>query len=722
MNNIEFTVDSEGVALIRLNVPDRTMNVLTPELQAELLASVERIAQDSTIKGGVITSGKMNCFLAGADLKDLVSAYGRLDAKAAYRMSAGVSSIFRRLETCGKPVAAAINGLALGGGLELALACHYRVLLDSRKAVVGLPEVKVGLLPGAGGTQRLPRLIGIPYALPLLLEGNHVEPRDALRLGIVNVLAEDDQNLLAKARSWVLANAEARQPWDTKGFRVPGGVGCLAEHAIASFQAGTSRTARSTNRNYPAPLAILSSVFEGTQLPIEAGLRVESKYFAKLLVDPVARNLMRTMFVNKGAAEKLARRPPEVPRTSVRRLGILGAGMMGSGIAYVSAAAGIHVTLLDASEALSRKGKDHAARLLEQDMAKGRRSADQAAEILRRIETTTSYAALADCDLVIEAVFEDRAVKREVLNSAEAAVPQAAILASNTSTLPITGLAESCARPGQFIGMHFFSPVERMPLVEIIIGRQTSRHTLAVALDLVAALRKTPIVVNDGPGFFTSRVFCSYIDEGMAMLAEGVAPTLIENAARMAGMPVGPLAVTDEVTIELQQRVAAQAEADGLPERFRRLHAQPVIREMMRLDRRGRRFGVGFYDYPAAGRKTLWPGLEHSFATMQHQPSAEEVMMRLVTAQALEAAHCVEEGVIQEPADADLGSILGVGFPSWTGGVLSFVETMGVKAFVERCQLLAATCGPRFAPSEWLLARTRENELFYAPRPQGEPI
>ncbi|HEY0914647.1 MAG TPA: 3-hydroxyacyl-CoA dehydrogenase NAD-binding domain-containing protein, partial [Solimonas sp.] len=629
-----------------------------------------------------------------------------------YETSQDLSRLLRRLETCGKPFAVAINGLALGGGLEVCLGCHYRVLSDSPKAVVGLPEVKVGLLPGGGGTQRLPRLIGIQKALPLMLDGNPVAPPQALALGIIHAVLPQAE-LVPAARAWVLANPQAQQPWDVKGFKLPGGAGAMAPHAADSFGAGSSRLMRATRRNYPAPLAISAAVYEGTQLPIDTGLRLESKHFATLLAGPVARNLTRTLFINKGAADKLERRPAGVPKAKVTKLGVLGAGMMGAGIAQVAAAAGIQVVLIDSTPQQAEQGRARIAAALDKAVARKQLSVERAATQLALVTATTDYALLAGAELVIEAVFESREIKREVTSKAAAVLGPDAIFASNTSTLPITGLSAAWPRPAQFIGLHFFSPVERMPLVEVILGKDTSPQTLAHALDFVGQLRKTPIVVNDSPGFFTSRVFGTFVDEGMAMLQEGVAPALIENAARLAGMPVGPLAVTDEVTLDLQKKVYDQSIADQLPERFVRHGAQPVVNKMLELGRIGRRGGAGFYEYSESG-KQLWPGLAEHFPHAAEQPDAELLRRRFLAIQALETARCVEEGVIEHPADADLGSILGIGYPSWTGGTLSYIETLGLQAFVDECHDLAGRYGPRFQPSEWLAARARAGTPFHA--------
>ena len=712
MQTIRLDLRQDGVAVATIDLSDRSMNVYTPTLQEDLGKVIEQVAADPAIKGLVLTSGKRGSFIAGGDLLDFVNVHGRDNTEQVLQRAQGWNALHRRLETCGKPVACAINGLALGGGLELALACHYRVLADDPKAVVGLPEVKVGLLPGGGGTQRLPRLIGIPAALPLLLDGNPVAPVKALQLGIVHALAPVAE-LVESAARWVLDNPEACQPWDVKGFKVPGGTGCLAPHAVESFQAGTSRVSQATQRNYPAPIAILSCVFEGTLVPLDTGINIEAKYFTKLLTGPVARNLMRTMFLNKGEADKLARRPQDFARRVPQKVAILGAGMMGAGIAYCAAAAGIEAMLLDTSQEQAERGKAYSVALVEKAVARGNMNEETAQALLARIHPVTDYSALAGCELVVEAVFESREVKRGVTQQAAAVLAEGALFASNTSTLPITGLAQAWPRQDLFIGIHFFSPVARMPLVEVIRGQATSAEALARALDFVGALRKTPIVVNDSPGFFTSRVFGTFVDEGMAMLEEGIEPALIENAARMAGMPTGPLAIADEVTIELQANVQRQAKEDGLDERFQRQLSAGVVDRMMALGRIGRRGGAGFYDYPAGARKRLWPGLAEQFPPRAEQPEAEELASRILVIQALETARCVEEGVIEHPADADIGSILGIGYPSWTGGTLSYIETLGLPAFVAECDRLAALHGKRFAVSPWLRARAEAGEPFY---------
>jgi 3-hydroxyacyl-CoA dehydrogenase/enoyl-CoA hydratase/3-hydroxybutyryl-CoA epimerase len=711
--NIRYSVDGDGIAILLIDVADRPMNVITPGFRKDLSDCVEKLAADPAVRGGVIGSAKSS-FMAGADIKDMAAAFQRgLTAAEAAKFSGELNRLLRRLETCGKPVAAAINGVALGGGFEVALACHYRVMSDDPKAGVGFPEVKIGLLPGAGGTQRTPRLIGVTEALRLISEGRQLGPQDALKKGLVNELAPATE-LIERARKWILNGGEGVQPWDKKGFRVPGGAGMASPAAAQTFMVGTALAAKATMRNYPAPAAILSCVYEGTLLPMDAALAVESKYFGQLLAGPVARNLMRTMFINKGLADKLARRPAGPPKSQVRRLGILGAGMMGAGVAHVSALAGMDVVLLDSTLELAARGKDYSRQLLAKDVARGKRTQPAADAVLERIKPTISYDDLAACDLVIEAVFENREIKADVTRKAEAVMPKVSVFASNTSTLPITGLAQASKRPAQFIGIHFFSPVEKMPLVEVIVGKKTSEETLARALDYVAQLRKTPIVVNDSRGFYTSRCFGTFVTEGIAMLQEGVVPALIENGAKMAGMPVGPLAVADEVTIDLSWKIMRQTEQD-LGRRFQKPVTYETVRRFVEeLKRPGKRFGAGFYDYPKDAKKFLWRGLADVFPNAPMQPPVEEVEKRILCIQALEAARCMEEGVVTTAAEADLGSILGWGFPAWTGGTLSYIDTMGIVEFVAECDRLAKRYGKRFKPSKWLRARAERNELFHS--------
>lgn len=711
METLKYSID-DGVALIGIDVPGRSLNILTPQLQRELDELFARLAVDETVKGAVIYSAKARGFIAGADLMELVEAFERgTSAVEARSQSAYLQGLTRRIETLGKPVATAIGGLALGGGLELALGTHYRVLSNDPRALIGLPEVTVGLLPGGGGTQRLSRLIGVAEALPILLDGKPVEPQQALKLGIVNELAAPEE-LVARAKAWVLANPGAQQPWDRKGWK-PRDLGSLA-YPHGPLTKNILQAHVASRGNYPAPLAILSCVGEGMVVDIDTGLRIESNYFAQLLTSPVSRNLIRTQFINKSAAEKLVRRPQGFETRKFSCIGVLGAGQMGAGIARVSAIAGIDVVLLDASLEQAEAAHARIAADLQRAVVRGRLGQDKADEALARIRPTADYGLLASTDLVIEAVFEDLAVKADVMAQAVAAMPADALFASNTSTLPISRLAEQFPRPADFIGLHFFSPVEHMPLVEIIRGQQTCDATLAGAMDFIGQLKKTPILVNDSPGFFTSRVFGSFVDEGFLMVKDGIAPALIEQAARQAGMPVGPLAVADEVSLELQLKVNRQAIELNLDERFQRGSAIDLVKTMVNEFRRaGRRAGGGFYEYPVEGAKYLWPELGRHWPLADQQPALDELRLRFLIIQALESARCVEEGVITDAADADLGSTLGIGFPTWTGGVLSYIDTLGLSTFVAHCDQLAERWGERFRPSAWLRLRAEAGETFY---------
>ena len=712
METIDYKVDADGVAHIVVDVPGKPMNVITAEFMDDIAEAADLIAGDDSVKGAVVTSGKAS-FMAGADLKDIVATFGeRKDPAETYAWCRKLQQAYRKLETCGKPVAAAINGTALGGGLELALACHYRVVGNNPKTKLGQPEVQIGLMPGAGGTQRLLRLMGIEAALRMNTEGKHHTPEKALEMGFVNEVVKPGTELDA-AKAWVLATDTVDAHWDRKGFKVPGGAGLMHPRAVQTQTVGAALMQKMTNHNYPAPLAIMSATYEGSVLPMDKALDVESKYFTQLLMDVTSRNMIRTLFLNKGAADKLVRRPEGPDKRPVTKLGILGAGMMGAGIAYVSAYAGMEVVLLDMSRDNAEKGKDYSRKLLQKRIDRGRMDADRAADVLERIKTTDSYDELAGCELVIEAVFEDVGIKADVTAKTEAVIGVDAIFASNTSTLPITGLAKASQRPEQFIGIHFFSPVDKMPLVEVIVGEKTNDVAIAQALDYIQQIRKTPIVVNDSRGFYTSRVFGTYSKEGISMLAEGVNPALIENVARHAGMPVGPLAVTDEVSIELSYHVMKQT-MKGLGDGYVRSAADEVITKFIEeFDRKGRKSGKGFYDYPEGGKKRLWSGLEEHFPLADVQPSPDEIRKRLLYVQAIDSVRCMDEGVVTHPADADIGSIFGWGFPPYTGGTISFIETEGLANFVAEADRLAATYGARFEVPDSLRRMAERGETFY---------
>jgi 3-hydroxyacyl-CoA dehydrogenase / enoyl-CoA hydratase / 3-hydroxybutyryl-CoA epimerase len=716
--DIGYAVDSDGIATLTIDMAARSMNVVSDRLARDLARLIEHAAADAAVKGVIVTSGKSS-FIAGADLRELEQlAFGPLknDARALLDHVALMSGIWRRIEKCGKPFVAAITGTALGGGFELCLACHRRIAADNPKAQLGFPEVKVGLLPGAGGTQRLPRLIGIRAALPLLLEGTSLSPQEALRAGLIHAVVPAS-DLLAEAKRWLMNSPSTVQPWDRDDFVMPGFVGQRTEEAAGFFAGAAGMLQKKTLHNYPAPAAILASVYEGTQVPIDAGLAIEVRYFATLLRNPVAGNTVRTLFVNKLAADRLESRPKDIPPSTVRKLGVLGGGMMGQGIAYVAARAGIEVVILDRTLELAERGKAYSCTLVEKAQARGM-ATTEGKGLLDKIKPTADFADLAGVDLVIEAVFEDRSVKAEATAKAQQMIPTGAVFASNTSTLPITGLAETFARPPQFIGLHFFSPVDKMQLVEVIPGAKTTPQTLAKALDFVKQIRKTPIVVNDRRGFYTSRCFRVFPEEGMAMLAEGIKPALIENAGRMAGMPVGPLAVADEVSMQLMHNVRAAEKAD-VGASYERDAGEPVLDLFVQtLGRLGRKSKAGFYEYPDGGKKTLWSGIETHFPAAAVQPGVEEVRMRILYRQALEAARCLAENVITKPADGDLGAVLGWGFAAYTGGPFCMIDTIGVRKFVAECDRMAQAYGARFAPPELLRKMAATDQKFY-PQPQG---
>jgi 3-hydroxyacyl-CoA dehydrogenase/enoyl-CoA hydratase/3-hydroxybutyryl-CoA epimerase len=712
---IRTDIDSEGFATLTWDLPGRSQNVVNEASLHAFEAAVAAALADPAVKGVVITSAKA-AFIAGADLAMIQRmAAADVSVERAVTEAGGLGRLLRRLETGGKPVVAAINGTALGGGLEIALACHHRLLTDDPSARVGLPEVTLGLLPGAGGTQRLPRLIGVAASLPLLLEGKRIKPAEALALGLVHAVVPAG-GLVDAAKAWLRGKPAATQPWDRKGFELPGGD--VESSAMRQLWAGANAMIQAkTLGNLPAPRAVLSCVYEGARLAIDKGLEVEVRYFVSLVREPTAVSLIRTTFFGVQAASKLARRPAGVPRLKAQRIGVLGAGLMGSGIAFVAATAGLEVVVIDRDEDTAAGAVRYAAERLEADVRKGRLTAEGRDAVLARIRPVSSYENLAGCDVVIEAVFEDREIKASVTAAADAVLADGAILASNTSTLPISGLAEATSRPEAFIGLHFFSPVEKMPLVEVIVGRRTSETTLAHALDLVAAMKKTPIVVADSRGFYTSRVFATYVGEGLAMLGEGVAPALIENAGRMAGMPMAPLALADDVGLNLMHQIRAATRAD-LGDAAPRHPSDAVLVKMVEaLGRTGRRGGGGFY-HDAPGGRRLWPGLGEAFPVAAAQPEVQALIDRFLVVQSVETARCMQEGLLAEAIDADVGALLGWGFAPWTGGPLSYVDRLGAAAFVALADRLADAHGERFRPPESLRQMAVEGRLFH-PGPLG---
>ena len=721
--NFTLDIDADGIALVTWNMPGRSMNVIDAKVGQELSSIVEKVTTDAAIKGAVITSGK-DTFCGGADLSmletqnrayaELKKSQGEEAANARlFEEVRNLSLIFRRIETCGKPWVAAITGTAMGGGFELALACHHRVAADNDKARLGLPEIKVGLFPGGGGTQRVARMLQPADALQFLLKGDHIAFNRAKGMKLIDAVVPA-ADLVRTAKDWIKAGGTAKQPWDTDGFKLPGGP-VYSKAGLTVFTPANALYRRETYDNYPAARAIMQVVYEGLQLPMDQALRVESRYFAKILRSPEAAAMIRSLFLSMQELNKGARRPAEVPAKPVKKIGVLGAGFMGAGIAYASALAGIEVVLIDRDQEAADKGKAHSQKLATDQVNRGRATAADRDALLARITPTPDYAGLKDCDLIIEAVFEDRKIKEEVIAKAQAVIGKETIFGSNTSTLPITSLAASFKDPRRFVGIHFFSPVDRMMLVEIILGKKTGDAALAVALDYVRAIRKTPIVVNDSRGFYTSRVVGTYIREGQLMLAEGVPAAMIENVGRLAGMPVGPLSLTDEVAVDLAWKVLKATEADLGPEAIDP-RQRALLEEMVeKRGRYGRKNGKGFYDYPQSGPKRLWPGLADLQTTKLDPDTIDvaELKHRLLAIQALESARCVQERVVTDMREADVGSILGFGYAPFTGGTISYIDGMGTGAFVALCNGLAKHHGERFKPPKLLRDMAKNGETFY---------
>ncbi|MBJ7448592.1 MAG: enoyl-CoA hydratase/isomerase family protein [Brevundimonas sp.] len=714
MENFKIDVDADGIALITFDVPGRSMNTLTSGVMKEIPEWVERVKTDDAIKGVVLTSGKASGFCAGADLGDMAGgmlAGGSL--QEAYDAGWKLNGALRALETCGKPVAAAINGLALGGGLELTLACHYRVVGDSPKIQLGLPEIKVGLFPGGGGTQRLPRLIGVQAAMMAMTEGKSFRPNDAKGAGFIHEVVPVGTEVEA-AKAWIKGGGKAVQPWDDKSFKLPGG-GPYHPVGVQNFIVGNAMIRKQTYGNYPAATNLMSAVYEGMQVPMDAALRIETRYFIKTLMTPQAQGMIRSLFLSKQELDKGAVRPAGVPKSDPKKVTVLGAGMMGAGIAYVQALAGIETILIDQTQDAADKGKAHVEELLKKRLSRGQITQDKFDALLASVTATTDYEHIKGSDLVIEAVFENREIKAEVTKRAEAQLEPGAIFGSNTSTLPITGLAEASVRPEDFIGIHFFSPVDKMMLVEIILGEKTGEAAIAKSLDYILKIKKTPIVVNDGRGFYTSRCFATYVAEGLAMLQEGYAPALIDNIGRMTGMPRGPLEMHDDVALDLSVKVAKQTAID-LGDKYVPLQGAEIVRTMVEdLGRYGRKNGKGFYDYDTKP-KTLWKGLSDLVPVTINDSTPELVedqKRRLLYRQAVEVAKCWEEGVIDDPREADVGAILAWGFAPWTGGPITYIDQIGLKAFVEQADKYAAQYGDRFTPPQLLRDMAAKGETFY---------
>jgi 3-hydroxyacyl-CoA dehydrogenase/enoyl-CoA hydratase/3-hydroxybutyryl-CoA epimerase len=723
MTEFHYATDAEGVATITWDVPGKSMNVLSLPGLAELDAHLDRALADPAVKGIVITSGKKD-FAGGMDLNVIARMRDAAGSDPAGGLFAGIMQMhhtLRKIERAGmdpktlkggKPVVAALPGTGLGIGYEIPLACHRIIAADNPRAKIGLPEIMVGIFPGAGGTTRLVRKLGAMAAAPYLLEGKLSDPKAARAAGLIDEVVAPEA-LMARAREWVLAAkpADLVKPWDDKGYKMPGG----APYHPAGFMTFTGANAMVMGRTqgvYPAARALLSAVYEGALVPFDAALRIEARWFVSVLLNPSSGAMIRSLFLNKEALEKGANRPA-LPDESVRKLGVLGAGMMGAGIAHVSAMAGIEVVLIDSTEEAAARGKALSQDLLDKALKRGRTTPAAMAEVLARITPTTDYARLEGCDLIVEAVFEDPAVKADVTRRAEAVIPGTAIFATNTSTLPIGDLAQASRRPEQFIGIHFFSPVDRMMLVEIIKGRQTGDRAVAKALDYVRQIRKTPIVVNDARFFYANRCIIPYINEGMRMVAEGVAPALVENAARMVGMPLGPLQLVDETSLDLGARIAKATKAamgDAYPDDA----VDAVVFWMVDQGRPGRKAKAGFYAYDAEGRRLgLWDGLARRFPRAAQQPGLAEVQHRLLFSQVLEAVRALEAGVLTDIREGDVGAILGWGFAPWSGGPFGWLDILGAERAVALCDGLQARHGARFATPALLRKMAAEGASFY---------
>ncbi|MEO7885343.1 MAG: 3-hydroxyacyl-CoA dehydrogenase NAD-binding domain-containing protein [Polaromonas sp.] len=715
MNTIKYQVD-DGVATITFDEPGSPVNTMCRQWHDDLSEVTAQVLQDRDSLQGLILASAKNTFFAGADLK-AVMRLTPTDAPAAYAEIERVKKNFRTLETLGIPVVSCLNGTALGGGWEVALVGHYRVAVDERKIQFGLPEVTLGLLPGASGVTKMTRHLGLMGAQPYLVEGKIFHPREALELGLVHELVGNTAELRNKALAWIATNPVAQHPWEAKGYKIPGGT--PANPAIAAaLSAAPAMLKKQTRGLYPAPEAILACMVEGALVDLETALRIESRYLAKLMTGPNAKAMINTFFFNMNAIKSGRSRPAGVPRFWPAKVGILGAGMMGAGIAYAQASRGIATVLKDVSQPKADAGKAHSLKITAPRVEKGRMTAAEQNALLSRITATDQVAELAGCDLIIEAVFERRDLKAKVTQEAEPLLAPDGFFASNTSTLPISSLAAASDRPEKFIGIHFFSPVDKMKLVEIIRGRQTDDETVSRAFDYVQALGKIPIVVNDSRGFYTSRTFGTFVIEGAAMLGEGIPAAAIENAGMQAGMPVGPLAVLDETSLSLSVHVLDQTRTDFTAEgkTYTATPGEQLVERMVKeLNRSGRAAGGGFYDYPIepGAKKHLWPELKPLFEKPAAAWNIEELKDRLLYRQAVETARCLSEGVLTTVHDANIGSIFGIGFPAWTGGAMQFIYGMGVDAFVARCTELSAKFGPGFALSDAVKDSLRQHQPVY---------
>ena len=701
MSAIQYLKNDDGIIILTLDSPNQSANTMNADFRVALENIVSKLKSETSITGIIFRSAKKT-FFAGGDLDELIQA--RLeDATPFFEMIQKMKAEFRYIETLGVPVVAALNGTALGGGWEIALGCHARIALNDPKTKFGLPEVTLGLLPGGGGIVRMVRLLGLQNAFPFLMEGKQFGVDKAKSLGLIQDIAETPEELMDKAIAWVKEHPKSQQPFDVKGYKIPGGD--PKTPAVAQMLAIAPAMLRDKTKGcYPAPEAIMAAAVEGAQVDVDTALTIESRYFTYLATGQVSKNMIGTFWHGMNAIKAGASRPKDVAKWQASKVGVLGAGMMGAGIAYSTAIKGVPVVLKDVSVENAEKGKAYSQKLLDKKVSQGRMTAEKRDQVLSLITATASAEELKGCDLIIEAVFENQELKAKVTQEAEAFLVEGGVMASNTSTLPITGLANASKDQANFIGLHFFSPVDKMQLVEIIKGKNTSAETLAKAYDYVQQIGKIPIVVNDSRGFFTSRVFGTFVQEGLRLLHEGVHPARIEMAALKAGMPVGPLAIQDEVALTLSEHVAnearkaLQAEGKDLP----RSGADDVIQTMIHIfDRKGKAAGAGFYDYPEGGKKHLWEGLSHWKQDVDI--SEQEMIDRFLFVQSLDTLRCYEENVLESVIDANIGSIFGIGFAPWTGGAIQFLNQYGLDQAVQRANELEAKYGERFKAPQRLI-------------------
>ena len=705
-----YEKDSQNIVTITMDMDGRSANVINGEFSNLWIEAMERLENEKKLSGVIIASAKKT-FLAGGDLEMIMALD---DPEQAFNLVEKLKLDLRRIEKLGKPIVAAINGAALGGGLEISLCCNHRIAVNSPKTKIGFPEVTLGILPTAGGLIRVTRLVGLEAALPFLIDGKQVTPSLAKKLGIIDDTADNIKDLFLKAKQYILANPEKLQPWDTKDYKMPGGN--ANDPKIAQMLSiAPAMLSKKTNGNYPAPEAILSAAVEGSVVDFDTASKIESRYFVELATGKVAKNMINAFWFQLNKIKSGVSRPKDIPNFETKKLGVLGSGLMGHGIAYVSALSGIEVIMIDSTMKNVRKGLEKIQSLLDKRIKNGLISEMKKKEVLSRINCSDDYDMLKECDLIIEAVFEDRKLKGQVTVKAENIMKPDGVFASNTSTIPITKLAKKSMRPDQFIGIHFFSPVHKMKLVEIIKGKNTSQKTLAKAFDFILQIKKIPIVVNDSFGFYTSRVFERYICEGMALLEEGNPAELIESAGKKAGHPVGPLAVVDEISIGLAAHIRKQSREEMIEKNQKWfVESWDKVIDFMteKVKRFGRASGSGFYDYPEGGKKYLWPQLKRYFPISKNILPQEEMIDRMLFAQVIETIRCYEEGVLNSIEDANIGSIFGWGFPAFKGGTLQYVNDYGVQKFLKRTIELEKLYGDRFAPPKLLIDFVDQGKTF----------